>query len=357
MKHVFCIHSPITYLMMRSIIEYKQIKTKDIIVFTRRGYTFNWSEIKSYPLNAPKFEGWNNENIFISIIKTCFFILRFLYWIINILKILGFRRCELYIPNSSILEWNLLSAPIFSNSFNYIEEGGQYYKKDWRYVKETKLPLKERFLYFGLLKYKGLFSNRVKDTFAFSHKIRNEIPGTKVILSLSDIIQKFKQQDNKKEIILAIDGGSTWQQAFTLEQHTSTIKLVLNEIKRKYGNIPFSFKFHPNQYNSEKEISTFRALIREFFPNAKELPPETILESYLGNKNKIIYAGDSSLSLYSFILGYPINSYILSYSNFNVNFTLENLRKKYPLFYIKYLAENQFNKIPSKKPDKLVNKN
>ncbi|MGQ1947080.1 hypothetical protein ACT3CD_08290 [Geofilum sp. OHC36d9] len=320
--------------MMRSIAEYKNIKTKDIIVFTRRGYSFEWENIKPIPLYAPIFTNSVKNKPLFCFVKKIVFIMRISLWTINILKILKFKRCELYIPNSGIIEWNLLTSKILPKSFNYIEEGNQYYKKDWLLAKEKKVRIKERLPYLGILKYTGHFSNRVKNTFIYSNEIRNDIPGSIILLDLKHTLKQIEIKDQKKEVILVIDGGSTWNQAFSLNQHASTLKDVLGNIKLSHPNLPLSFKLHPNQYASIKETSTFRTLIREYFPNAKELPPETVPASYLGNKNKIIYAGDSSLSLYSYILGIPIKSHLFSYSKNNKNYTIENRRKRYPINYI-----------------------
>ncbi len=344
MKHVFCIHSSITFLMMKGIIEQQQISIKDVIVFTRRNYSFDWPELKTLPLHAPFF--WQNReakgiNKLISKIKEYLFPLKVLLWTIEIRKQIGFKRCKLYIPNSSIHEWNLLSSPFFSKKFYYIEEGSKYYTKNWSFVRTKKISFIESFRYIGLKKYERLFDEKVTQSYVFSKKVRTEIP-KQFVLSLNSILEKLPQMDNKPGIILAIDGGSTFNQTLTIEQHTSTVRNVLQSLFKKSNETPLSYKLHPNQYNSPIELKKFRDLIKEYFPNAIELGPKTILERYLGEKHKIIIAGDSSICLYAYLLGCPIETYIFQYSSYCMNYTKEKLAKKYSSDYIKFLKEHEF---------------
>ena len=341
MKHVFCIHSSITYLVMRGVINYKNINPKDVIVFTRRGYSFYWKEVKSYNLSSPIMFLPNTKNIAKKIIQYLLFFFKFSLWILWIKAVTGWSKFELYIPGSGPLEWNLLSEKFFSKIFYNIEEGSVYYKQDIIHKNPTTVPFKDRILYFGILKTYCSFKKEAKTSFVFSNEIIKLIPNP-FVLNLKGTILSLNKKDSKKEIIIAIDGGSTFNQVFDLSQHIKVINEVALEIKKKYSEkFDISFKLHPNQYNSEIESNTFRNLLKHHFPNITEQPKETILEIYLCNDNKIIYAGDSSLSLYAYLLNRPINSFLFKFSNICDSLSLEKIKKRYSVNYFEYLKKNQ----------------
>jgi len=344
MKHVFCINSPINYLSMRSVIDYKNINLKDVIVLIKRNHKFDWEQVKSFPLpTIPELFKTSNLSQIAKIKYTVLFLVKFLFWIIKIKKITGFLRFELYIPTSHPIDWNLLSGRFFSKCFSYIDEGVLYYRKDIDHNIQQKVPLKLKIVYFGLLKIQRTwFTKEAKNSYVFSNEVINFLPNP-IILNFNKTISHFKL-NSTKEIIIAIDGCSTYNDPYgcTLQHHKTIINEVAIHIKQKYGeDVNISFKLHPKQYNSELEFKTFRELLKHHFPQINELSKETVLETYLNNENKIIFTGISSLSFYAYILNSPVYSFLFKFSNVCQNFSINNLLKMYPNGYIEFLKRNQ----------------
>lgn len=351
MKHVFCIHSHITQLMMHRIIQEKRIDKNDIIVFSFRKFQLGHNQYKVVHLpSAPELSYDPSKNLLNKLTQHLQVPFKTAKWLIKVCVVLKFKKAELYIPHSNFHAWNILKSFMIFQHFNYIEEGTFYYLKENPLQIKRKTPYKYRIQYLGLLKQRVAFSKDAKHSYVFSKEVISDIPNP-IYIDFKNSLHEFRNTNSTKEIIIAIDGASTNQQIISRDQHIAILSRICEHINYHYWQIPVLFKLHPNQVNTHEEAQAIRNLLKNKLDNCKELAQETMLEAYIGNKNKIIFTGISSLGLYAYLLNFPIQSYIFEYARYNIDFSEQRLNAKYPHNYVAFLKQHNYlfkNKLNSK---------
>ena len=103
MKHVFCIHSHITQLMMHRIIQEKRIDKNDIIVFSFRKFQLGHNQYKVVHLpSAPELSYDPSKNLLNKLTQHLQVPYKTAKWLIKVCVVLKFKKAELYIPHSKV---------------------------------------------------------------------------------------------------------------------------------------------------------------------------------------------------------------------------------------------------------------
>ncbi len=307
MKYLFYVHSNITYLIAKGIIQHESINENDCRFLIARGYQTN-SKIKSLALNS-EFNLDQDFEVGQNIFK--------LYKTINKLDsivdgLTNNSPFELFIFHTDKNFNHLLISHKNCISFNYMEEGlGSYIS----HLEIQKRKDKRKSLILNLLfwiSFKGRCPRKK------IHLDLNHIKFNKIYASASNCYPDI----NKKEIISIPNEGSSIKlttlllfQPFyeTNELHETEFHKIHNELFGwfiKKGFLEIHYKFHPWQKDSKNILTT---IMKEFSPQLRfiELGIKENVDQISINNNINLIVINSSTAIY---VNNP-ESKIFSYGN------------------------------------------
>lgn len=347
MKHIFTVHSHITYLSALAVIKYKQFPNEDIIIITNK-YNPALKKYQSYPSYDQL------ENSVWKKLKHLNYPAAYDKYIFDLTKGEEFTA---YI--------DLMSAPnriLITNKncigFHFLEEGivnyGNYdslrlftidndffpwrmsYRKHWkliingliriirgRSVKILSLPIHPTaYTFFGGVNF-----------YCFSDQAYPNVPSyKKQIIPFHTIKTEMLQLNGG----LDISSNALWLGDMINKVYNVSLKDYSNALSlflKKWSSIEHCkkkvfIKYKKGQSEEEKEITTNKFLSLGF--EIEILPDETIIEALLiASKNVSVLGNGTSLLLYGHVLGH--NSYSM-FRNLPNKYDIP-LAKDYPNFW------------------------
>jgi hypothetical protein len=340
MKHVFTVHSHITYLSSLGIIDSLKIRPDDILIISAN-YECPTGNIRIWNINP------YTGNFFKRIINRLryFNYSRFLDYFIN--EKIGDEKFTVYLPDMSLLGKLLVTNPK-CDGFKFIEEGtASYLKYDslktlsyffldspWRarFLRIKDIPFIFRDIIFIFKGYNlkiftlprpancyASFKNI--QYFGFSQEVfPNSSPSDKTILSFANLKQYFSKNDKCNSLnngyIWIGDDMATFGGLYSIGQYLNAIKESIIKEAFKNNISTIHIKFH--HFDDGK----FNSTILEFFKNngfeVIVIPKSICLEiELLYLENVKIFGIDSSLLYYASLIGHKsFATYRLLNSNF-----------------------------------------
>jgi hypothetical protein len=314
MKHVFCVHSNITYLTSLAVINKEDIDNTKVVFLTFRGFKIQNTLYKSHKLK----EMWSKDDN-----KNYVFYLKgAITWFLWYFYKFKFNTLSVYVPNSMIFSCYLFSKISLVKKYSYIDEGVLYYvKKDQLFdgeVKKNSLFFFFFDLILGVWKRKRYFLRGADNTYVYSERANKEFQNVN-LLEFNPYLFKETKTINKykKSLIVVIDGVS----AFDIIKHyeyLDILETVLNFIVNHSNDRVVYYKFHPAYfYKNNNEANEIRSLFKRILSNQcnEELSSNENLESYINDDNVLFITGLSTLGF----LCYLSNMVYISYLNLYVD--------------------------------------
>lgn len=344
MKHIFLIHSHITFYISKNVQLFYKIPKENIFYIIARNYHNKYFEIpKSQILTKSRNDLYSpvlNKNFsFIQKINFLFFKNHFSDIPINIKSFMNAHPYILYTPIVSPLIIQALAFHNNCNQLHFIEEGFA------SYINGSKISLgskKRLLLFFQKLnpfstyqihphnQYAKIFKFKRINAYTFNNLCfkNNKSVITKSIPFYKSLLKSKLILPNNANLF--IFDGITKYHAFSFV----TLKSVVEKIVKRYIQNSLYLKFHPSQSLKEKKeiITTLKKHIKIFVIGDDE-PLEVAL---LKLKNLNLYGFHSSLLFYALL--YSNNHHVYSFEKIlgNVNKTY-SLSKTY-LSFLRYLT-------------------
>lgn len=307
MKHIFYVHSHITFVVANQYIKEQGLIADDCYWLCARNYVISdkWPIYQQhewiYPTDVlPK----NTTRLWQG------------YRLDKTRKILGYfenfvrQKCNgehflFYVPNTMGSDVSsVLVSMDTCDGYYLIEEGFSSYSP------KCDLP----HVYSGLQKYivdwllKPLFSRfyvlrgemfytdhpKFKGTISTSSKCFPDIQsGVRIVIGLP--FSKC-ELDVVPDVLLSID--STLLRFYSLNEAAHVFELIKNNLKE--GQIKIAFKFHPVYYSHPEVIEQYRVLLQEIFgKQVVELDRTVVIENVLNTYHSDFYSDTSSVALYA----------------------------------------------------------
>ena len=288
-KHIFWIHSHMTYHISNSIIETNKLNLKDVIFIFSRNYKQSIKKQNALPLHCEiKLKPF-------TLLRKPFKSYKNFKNYLNEINSLTDSKFQLYIPHSLLAHIAYLINHKNCLSFNYIEEGlASYNPKSFTSLNNTK-PL-NKFI-FKLLSLK-----EINDTyFILTHKKlnfcyainKNSFKSFNNTIILSDVFKKLETRSDIKNI-LVFDAILCYGE-ISSELYLELLERIIKHLSER-NQFSIHFKFHPEQYLEKNKNE--RQLIYSIFekhPHIQfiELSRDSFIES-------ILYS-DKDICLYTYI--------------------------------------------------------
>ena len=280
MKHVFWIHSHITYIISKETVRFLELQDKEVLFLLFRNYKlperrFNYQRIPtSHKLNKEELIDFK------------------IHW-----KKILHTEFIAYVPQTS--EKRLYELVNFEHckGFNYIEEGLLSYKEYTPSIKTkihsvmTALTLRQR---MRIIEY----THPKFQTAYCLHK--NAFPKchNKVVLDVQFSNESVPTMTNILVFDAIVSYGMT-----SLDTFNSLIKTVIIPHMKRHDIKDVYYKFHPQQLESKnkEELIGINRLFEQH-PEIKfsEIPPELMLENvFFTTDDLVVYTFLSSLGMYA----------------------------------------------------------
>lgn len=295
--HVFWIHSHITWIISKLIIESKNLNQDDILILTYRRYKNNdplFKKLKSFELNEVYFNSG-----FKKVLNTQKRIKTFNSTTKSILKN---RFFQLYIPQTRIDAISILIENKLCIAFYYIEEGLSSYVSN-NFENQSNLCNNVILSVFGLSKLKNSFKqnyflpnhSKLINCYTLSPDCFPTVKN-KIVLSYSS-----SPINQTIEAILIFDALVSFN-LLNLDDFIHLLRDRVIPIIRKNGYTNVHYKFHPEQFNNQKEIEKVRTILKNENQNYIELEPQFILEdAVFSQQNLDVFCFVSSIGIYGTI--------------------------------------------------------
>jgi hypothetical protein len=335
MKHIFFIHSYITYLVSLKVIEKEHLDKQDCAFLINRKIIINdviatydieqFGSAGMFPINRNLSKSWSalkSIDIFID-------------------KITGHRPYFFYCPQTSL---RIISAFITNRrckGFNLIEEGlASYFERG--VINKSQLPERQS-LKVKLNKILG-YGNRLPNLHFFDSGYKkaygiseHSFPSfrDKVVLGNYFIKSNGHNHEYDHKHILVFD-ALIEAKLVTSEQYLQALESLIEYFIR--GSIKdVYFKLHPEQLKAYGSSEIVRAFLNKVHSvRFKELPPDTILEQIIAfNSNLTLYIVISSVGLYAAFAGHKVYSFINHLQG--VDGKLANSVEKLPAVFFRHI--------------------
>lgn len=318
MKHLFFVHSQITYIVSIKVINFLQLNHADCVFLIHRGgsadyksfgvkvvdYPFNPQSTDSFPMFNKFWKSWAKLKELDVFINDAVSNDEFLF----------------YTPQT----YQKYLAVIYSHKrckgFNIIEEGGgsylckskidKYYPSNiqfssfkkilWKLNFLERLKINRSFIDEGYIQAYGLTSYSFKD---FNRKIILGLP------TLNDYSFGIKSKDEPEvyDNILVFDA---LVEAKIIDSGTLILStlILLNDLIRQGCSI-LHVKYHPDQLKSNKTINLLKDLFKQFDKlKVIEIPSSISLEEVALKQNTTFFVFGSSVGLYASFYGRKVYS-------------------------------------------------
>lgn len=329
MKHVFIIHSNITYLVALSVIRLKKLNDYEVLFAITRNYTIPSSNpYRKFALN----DGFNfSSNL-----------------IVNYLKLKKWQNAlnrnidetfHAYLPHTNNSRFAMIVDNSKCSGYSYLEEGlGYYMHENVKVIKRSKFENLKNLLKYSSWRLVNLLENhkhfcftdnKYSESFVLNLDAIPTAPN-KILINIG--FESQKKEQSHLDCIIIFDALAL----FNILKREQLIDLLNEYIiphikKSSYKNT--AFKLHPEHYASVKgneEAILLREILKSNFTNILELEKDYVLEEYLQNKRTVLYTYVSSLGYYASLWGsevYGLHSRLSKCSNY-FNFK-ENILSKY----------------------------
>lgn len=289
MKHIFWVHSHITFLVSDLVIKHLNIQPNDLIFITGRSY---------------KIPEKSKEYLYSLIID------------LNRLdepELINFKeKFELYIPQTRLEGIKTILKIDNCIKYNIIEEGLLAY---------SYYELPPKILYYKILTYLGkkkrmrkldYIHPKFKKAYCINKKAFKGLVYNKVVLSLN--LKNDRNINNhyfnEKCNVIVFDGLVSYHDV-TLTEILELLKIIIGFI-RKTNTKKVFYKFHPVQVleKNKKEVLEIKNIFLETLDiEFIELPQQVILEELIFKNNKVnIFNFVSSVGFYANLAGNKVYS-------------------------------------------------
>lgn len=339
MKHLFLVHSHITFVVSKQYVFDQGLEPKDCIFICSRNYILpiEYDSIFIQVINYP-------EDIFLS--KEFDFLPKMNllkgYHNIHILEkhLRSFTQGDAFFLYAMNTGTHLVCAIVtMPECYGYylIEEGTSSYTERSELAKLYHKRAHEIVLQMLRFISKRLFivkdhifsysTNYYLGTIATSQKAFPNYPKQKIIVSNPFEIIQLSQ---KPDVVLSVDASFILYNVprDTVENVLIRIRNIIN--KENKSNV--AYKFHPLYYKDLNTLTLFRDIINQIFGQSSfELPPTTVIENVLKTYNSDFYSDVSSVGIYATNFGIHCYSYakimveMLPNSEYSDHIKIDNL--------------------------------
>ena len=330
MKHIFLVHSSITYLMSLSILNHKKIDISDVIIFSDRPFDSHY-----LPIKVRKIEDDSLSFIYSKLSRINF--PKFVDRIIN--NLIGEDKFIVYMQSALPLQKVFMTHPK-CHGFHFFEEGTADYQgfdtlellstyhryEPWRMTKIKDLRYIISHIKYLIRGFPGKFNDlpgwpycyfnfEEVEYYCYSDYAFRGIPASRKIVL--DII-KTKEYFTELRNFPCISNSVVWIGEHVISFDKIDINIYINGIKgglssffKKYpGTINKIFiKFHPQEYKDsrEKTIDVFKntGINFEIIPDG--IPMEIL---FMLSQNCQIIGLTSSLLYYASLMEHNVYSII-----------------------------------------------
>ena len=315
MRHLFFIHSNITALVSKLVIQHLSLDYNDVIISCPSSFKKSFSEFKE--VHNVRYEIALKEDKKLSYYNPTKY-KRIDEYINSLVKD---NKYALYLPHIVAKDYHIIASHPNCMKINFIEEGLSSYVFQTRFkgelfyeksiLKQFSLLIKntlymnDRMRFFTPKHFfdTAYFKRQKIEFFGLHHKSFNFIKNEKITILPNFISSTFKEKSNKNYFLL---DALTENNLLT----TTTLIAALTSIIDKISSKEIYIKFHPLQSNEIKE--QILIIIKHHNKNAIVLPDDLVLEEELKNTKDllIIHGFVSSLLLYAKIFGHEVHSYV-----------------------------------------------
>ncbi len=310
MKHIFFVHSKITFLMSKKVIEYQRLPLDTCI--------FVFDRMATHSLDY----GIRSIQLPFELFPKDYFRIRLDFWnarkSINALDVFineqtGGEQFLFYVPKAQSNYFHLTITNNYCVGFYYIEEGYASYNKngwfskkkhlylrDWFYgfIFEKRVPSVKHFYEINNQKYKGCYTLSPYSFEGFPNKYILELPF------------QIKEELNNYESILVfsceLEFGFIKSENFKFALEDLCKVFLEKKIKHLH------FKFHPGQ-KQEVSINLILSVFNQFRDEIDFVEIEdniSLEEIAVSSLKSQFYIINSSIGLYATIAGRKVYSFI-----------------------------------------------
>lgn len=340
MKHLFYIHSAITYLVAIRLIEYNKLNKRDCVFLLGRGFKpilsreinsvelpFTHHPVNSFAVKRKFWESWGKLSGFDAFVH----------------KLTAGEQFHLYTNQTGIAFIQLFMSHSGCAGYSFLEEGvASYYTQSK--INNEICPSGSATTFYKVLKYLNFFG-RLSDFPQFFSEDYTAVYGisnesfsefrNRVILD--DVLVQGSLASDVEGYVLALDALYEYG-SVSKEEFAQALREMFSYFKRK-GIGSIRIKYHPEQYANPVFLAAIRSLIEKYRGDVRvtELDPDCILELVAANKANDVtfYVFLSSVGLYAGLCGRKVYSFahFIGERCSNYKARIENL----PPVYKKYV--------------------
>lgn len=335
MKHLFYVHSHITFLVSKQYILDKGINPDDCLLLCSRNYVPRYEyqqiikNIKKYPQ-----EVWDSRKEDLSLLKNLFNGFHGL----KVLEDFITAYCQqdeffFYTFSTNSHMCSIMVTMKNCRGYYLIEEGASSYSDD-AFIKKTvgkrnlifQSLLVHLFPRFYLLKnhHYSTASKKFKGVITTSEKALFQLKGEHIIISNPFGKQKLSYSPS---IVLSVDAS-----LHLCQMNLEHIETIMNEICKfvsyKYKNPIIAYKMHPMIVKEPSAISIRNVLLKAFENfRVEELPNDIAIEDVLNEYHCDFFSDWSSVAIYANQMGCKCYSYAHELSRVSGNVMYMTMEK------------------------------
>ncbi len=301
MKHLFIVHSNITYLVSLRVIEALGLAEEEVVFGIHRNYEVPDTRFKNKFALPPNFLVTRN------FIKNRQNINKWYSYIDNHVN----SDYVAYVPHTFNLGLALLVTNNRCKYFNYIEEGlASYNPKCFKRINITWLRLwintciyTSRALVYFLFEHRffSLTARKLNKCYAVSELAFTESDDRELL----EFMPKVKREEGTYKCIVVFDALSIFGKIDSEVLLDLLQTVIIPHIKNTEAQ-NVAYKLHPEHYiteHGEKECIKIRDIMRDNFEYVVELDRMFNLEAYFSQYNVTVYTYVSSLGYYASLVG------------------------------------------------------
>jgi hypothetical protein len=302
-EHLFIVHSHITYLVAKRVIEQEGLDVRRVAFLTARGFSTGEPLATVFPVAYHIVPRSRKKRRSIAHAWRALRIIdRFL------VSLTHGRRFYLYTPQTMEFFIQILRTSRWCAAFSFIEEGLYSYctrAEIERIHPPTQPGLCERFAYRNRIRPARFFDTGHAKAYGVSPKVFPDLGHCVVLDNVFPAASQAEAADIQN--VIAFDSLSVHKRV-RLESVLVALRRVLAHL-RSEGATGVHYKFHPAQWGTD-EVPAIESLFLKSGIPAKRLRDDLSLESLARARPEIRYFVNlSSVGLYAALFGCPVFSY------------------------------------------------
>lgn len=309
-KHLFFVHSHITFQVAVAIVREKRLASKDIIFLAGRGFDPQDANYPVLPFPFPDDYFLVYKNLF----RGWRYLREFDAFISNLCK----EEFIYYCPHTYSIFHPILASHNLYRGYCLIEEGlSSYNSIDEMNVMTPPVRLSSKQKLLSQLIYAGRFSDRIffkrdcLDTYATSHRAFPDFPLT-VTLAINEKERAgYLSIAEEVEHLVVLD-STVETRSVSAENFISGFSCVVSHFsdERFYGK-RLHVKLHPYQYVNRWFADQVIEYLRCQLPKCTviEIPSEVSIETLAMSSRVVLYVGITSLAIYASRQGRKVYSF------------------------------------------------